>query len=195
MPNVSILENGLTIVSNFEETNGVTLGPCNVFGEGMVIQQSTSLACIIVLCDDHVFISWWISSASAAHYAQYINGFVQDCSNSITNVLELQQSCTKSWYTEMSGLILGLHPANDKHCYKVTPSLIGWAQTWNQPWKCYPKHHTFYTNLTLVFSAPLACCHTHAQQVSGLPGYLIMANIWKLEPILWNAEIKKQQFS
>ena len=32
----------------------------------------------------------------------------------------------------MSGLILGLHPANDRRCYKVAPSLIhviGWAQT------------------------------------------------------------------
>ena len=28
-----------------------------------------------------------------------------------------------------SGLILGLHPANERRRYKVTPSLIGWAQT------------------------------------------------------------------
>ena len=27
------------------------------------------------------------------------------------------------------GLILGLHPANERRPYKVTPSLIGWAQT------------------------------------------------------------------
>ena len=27
------------------------------------------------------------------------------------------------------GLILGLHPANERHCYFVTTSLIGWAQT------------------------------------------------------------------
>ena len=26
------------------------------------------------------------------------------------------------------GLILGLHPANERRRYKVTPSLIGWAQ-------------------------------------------------------------------
>ena len=29
----------------------------------------------------------------------------------------------------ISGLILGLCPANERRCYKVTPSLIGWAQT------------------------------------------------------------------
>ena len=28
-----------------------------------------------------------------------------------------------------SGLILGLHLANERGRYKVTPSLIGWAQT------------------------------------------------------------------
>ena len=29
----------------------------------------------------------------------------------------------------ISGLILGLHPANERRCYKVTLSLIGWVQT------------------------------------------------------------------
>ena len=28
-----------------------------------------------------------------------------------------------------TGLILGLQPANERHRYKVTPSLIGWVQT------------------------------------------------------------------
>ena len=28
-----------------------------------------------------------------------------------------------------TGLILGLHPANERRRHKVTPSLIGWAQT------------------------------------------------------------------
>ena len=30
---------------------------------------------------------------------------------------------------EISGLILGLRPANGRRRYKVTPSLIGWTQT------------------------------------------------------------------
>ena len=30
---------------------------------------------------------------------------------------------------EDTGPILGLHPANERRRYKVTPSLIGWAQT------------------------------------------------------------------
>ena len=36
----------------------------------------------------------------------------------------------------MSGLILGLRPANEGCHYRVTPSLIGWVQTLNQPWMC-----------------------------------------------------------
>ena len=35
---------------------------------------------------------------------------------------------------EYTGLILGLRPANERRRYKVTPSLIGWAQTYNRPW-------------------------------------------------------------
>ena len=34
-----------------------------------------------------------------------------------------------------TGLILGLRSANERGLYKVTPSLIGWAQTYNQPCK------------------------------------------------------------
>ena len=33
----------------------------------------------------------------------------------------------------ITGLILGLRPANERRCYFVTTSLIGWAQTLNQP--------------------------------------------------------------
>ena len=32
-----------------------------------------------------------------------------------------------------SGLILGLHPANERRRYFVATSLIGWAQAYNQP--------------------------------------------------------------
>ena len=39
-----------------------------------------------------------------------------------------------SWASILQGLILGLHPANERRHYKVTPSLTGWARTSNQPW-------------------------------------------------------------
>ena len=35
------------------------------------------------------------------------------------------------------GLILGLRPANKRRRYKVTPPIIGWEQTWNQPCNLY----------------------------------------------------------
>ena len=34
-----------------------------------------------------------------------------------------------TWLGLRSGLILGLRPANERRCDKVTPSLIGWEQT------------------------------------------------------------------
>ena len=39
----------------------------------------------------------------------------------------------------ISGLILGLRPANERRRYKVTPSLTGWAQVENQPWDLIPR--------------------------------------------------------
>ena len=30
---------------------------------------------------------------------------------------------------DVTGMILGLHPVDERRRYKVTPSLIGWAQT------------------------------------------------------------------
>ena len=36
-------------------------------------------------------------------------------------------------HSDSSGMILGLSPANERRRYKVTPSLIGWTQTYNQP--------------------------------------------------------------
>ena len=36
----------------------------------------------------------------------------------------------------MARLILGLHTANERHHYKVTPSLIGWAQIKSQRCTC-----------------------------------------------------------
>ena len=47
--------------------------------------------------------------------------FAQDTSQSHPHVW------TKGVY--IAGLILGSCPANERRRYKVTPSLIGWAQT------------------------------------------------------------------
>ena len=47
----------------------------------------------------------------------------------------LVESCPLTFAPEQEilflviGLLLGLRPANERRRYKVTPSLIGWAQT------------------------------------------------------------------
>ena len=48
---------------------------------------------------------------------------------------------TKLVHLEYSDMILGLESANERRCYKVTLSLIGWAQTWNQPWIFWFQYH------------------------------------------------------
>ena len=41
----------------------------------------------------------------------------------------LQLSPVDVFFHTYTGLILGLHPATGRRRYKLTPSLIGWAQT------------------------------------------------------------------
>ena len=47
-----------------------------------------------------------------------------------------------------AGLVLGLRPANERRCYKVTPSLIGWAQTWNQPYAVRAARRDNFTDVS-----------------------------------------------
>ena len=39
-----------------------------------------------------------------------------------------------TWPIYLSGIILCMRPANERWCYIVTSSLIGWAHTQNEPW-------------------------------------------------------------
>ena len=55
----------------------------------------------------------------------------------------------------ISGLILGLHPANERYHYKVTPSLIGRAQIHNQPCRL---HSTPGFPHAPPWSSHLQCC-------------------------------------
>ena len=47
--------------------------------------------------------------------------------SSIIRALGLKEAASEDYMK--AGLILGLCPANERRHYKVTPSLIGWAQT------------------------------------------------------------------
>ena len=42
-----------------------------------------------------------------------------------------------------TGLIVGLRPAKERRPHKVTPSLIGLAQTQNQPWRHILRDRNF----------------------------------------------------
>ena len=57
-------------------------------------------------------------------------------------------SSDRTWGDTTPGLILGLHPANERQRYKVTPTLIGWVKTQNQP--CIPSRHASSWFLSLV---------------------------------------------
>ena len=56
-------------------------------------------------------------------------------------------------------LILGLHPANERRHYKVTPSLIGWVQTYYQPWR---------QHISLSHSMTVPSFHNIVLDVDGL---------------------------
>ena len=53
-------------------------------------------------------------------------------SNHRTMIQELFAS-VKGLMISTTEFILGLHPANERHCYEVPLSLIRWAQTENEP--------------------------------------------------------------
>ena len=58
-----------------------------------------------------------------------VDALVQNWGNSIDNIHWSDHSHVLShWYYIDSGMILGLRPANERRCYSVTTSLIGWAQ-------------------------------------------------------------------
>ena len=56
-----------------------------------------------------------------------------------------------------AGLILDLYPANERHRYKVTPSLIGWAQTYNHPCFVYSVVD-FYSSRSLGWQCYAYSC-------------------------------------
>ena len=55
------------------------------------------------------------------------------------------QNSEKPWH---SGIILCKHPAIERWRYTVTPSLIGWVHTQNNPWASCGNLHTSIHNLS-----------------------------------------------
>ena len=53
--------------------------------------------------------------------------------NVVAGIVDSHRLQCAVYHYQIPGLILGLRPANWRRRYKVTPSLIGGAQTQNQP--------------------------------------------------------------
>ena len=53
--------------------------------------------------------------------------------NVVAGIVDSRRLQCTVYHYQIPGLILGLRPANGRRRYKVTPPLIGWAQTQNQP--------------------------------------------------------------
>ena len=73
----------------------------------------------------------WMTQRHIFHINDYGHILYTGISPSSENLVYLQH--WKTWIITVpalhAGLILGLCPANERHHYKVTPSLIGWVQT------------------------------------------------------------------
>ena len=73
-----------------------------------------------------------------------------------------------------TGLILGLHPANERRCYKLIPSLIGWAQIWNQLCNIYSGFNGLGKDNEMGLGAPYIRGLTVGQYCGcWLPGSLL----------------------
>ena len=69
----------------------------------------------------------------------------------VDETLDSKEQLRKGGYTEQgpfSGIILCMRPANERWCYTVTPSLIGWAHTQNDP--CHVIEGLWARNWKLV---------------------------------------------
>ena len=52
---------------------------------------------------------------------------------------------------ELPGLILGLRLANERRCYFIMTSLIGWVPAWNQSWLQVSWYFKWVYNYTIVW--------------------------------------------
>ena len=124
--------------------------------------------------------------------------FINYCS--ITSIFLWFQVRRTCWKLLIPGIILCIHQANERRRYIVTLSLIGWADTQNDPCDiCHPLFHfdLFWPNDTIwrhrYGSTPvlvMACCLTapshYLNQAMHRPDYLGQINSmsWLLMPWL-----------
>ena len=84
-----------------------------------------------------------------------------------------------------TGLDLTLRPANERRCYKVTASPIGWAQTQNQPW------YIIYASLAseeLINPSNVTAAISHFNQINNMAADVVIPSMHRQDPLLltWN---------
>ena len=93
--------------------------------------------------------SWTLGTAGMVNWLVFVslpdiwnNTFRFKLSGLVLALHPANERCHYNVTTSLIGwaqtwLILGLRPANERRRYNVTTSLIGWAQTYNQLWLCW----------------------------------------------------------
>ena len=79
-----------------------------------LLQCPLNYSCHTLISENYIHI---VSCTGLILNWSVLQSFSADCRPSV------------SIYEHDTGLTLGLHPANERRRYKVTPSLIGWVQT------------------------------------------------------------------
>ena len=87
----------------------------------------------------------WVDIQYALYPIKY--AVVLSYSSWLCVIVLVKSACT----IYLPGLILGLRPANERRRYKVTPSLIGWEQTSNQPWFTHSIQGCFTITRVIVW--------------------------------------------
>ena len=92
-----------------------------------------------MLQQHRLYFGAWLTRENHFHYIEINELILFKLPHSLTGIkVTVCTPCNMGelWdaWCEYSELILGLHPANERHRYKVTASLIGCVQTSHQPW-------------------------------------------------------------
>ena len=74
--------------------------------------------------------AWWWRYEAIMNSMKYEYQLFTNFVHSRVSTATVEQVSNQS-----ARLNLGLHLANERRRYKVTPSLIGWTHTYSQPWK------------------------------------------------------------
>ena len=100
---------------------------------GHIEARQLSICCPLYMRVEHFRTVMWIYSWPDVSTKQFSWCFIRVCSH-------------------ITVLILGLRPTNERRRYRVRPSLIGWAQSWNRPSISYVSSNHMITLMRLTYT-------------------------------------------